>query len=510
MKLNKKVRKFAYASTVVVGVLTPYLIFGGIVKAETPQDNPVETSEERTGNGIPEDLQETYLAQIPDALPAAARSSIFNPRLSAPTTNDAYYFSYNPFYLFGYGMPNCTAYAWGRAYEILGSKPNLSLGNANQWWGYNAGKYASGKTPRVGSVVCWGSPAGGGYGHVAVVEEVNGDTLTISESSWGGFFFRTRKINKNNMGVGFQGYLYLGDFSATPPPVNLPPKNSEQPISSGINYETHVSKVGWMNNVADGVLSGSTGYGLAVEALRISSGTASINSAIRYRAHVQSIGWEDWKKSGQVAGTTGQSKRVEAIQIRLNNGVSDYYDIEYRAHVQNIGWQGWVKNDQVAGTTGESKRIEAIQIKLVPKKSFQGSSNPSNTDFSYRSHVQDFGWLGYVENNSISGTVGISKRLEAFELLYKGRKENIQIEGHVQGIGWQTNLGTAGITGQGKRLEAVKINLKNDLSEKYTVKYRVHVQGIGWQEWRSEGEMAGTTGQARRIEAIQFQFIHSE
>ena len=61
MKLNKKVRKFAYASTVVVGALTPYLISGGIVKAETPQDNPVETSEERTGNGIPEDLQETYL-----------------------------------------------------------------------------------------------------------------------------------------------------------------------------------------------------------------------------------------------------------------------------------------------------------------------------------------------------------------------------------------------------------------------------------------------------------------
>ena len=146
------------------------------------------------------------------------------------------------------------------------------------------------------------------------------------------------------------------------------------------------------------------------------------------------------EENNAVAGTTGQSKRVEAIQIRLNNGVSDYYDIEYRAHVQNIGWQGWVKNDQVAGTTGESKRIEAIQIKLVPKKSFQGSSNPSNTDFSYRSHVQDFGWLGYVENNSISGTVGISKRLEAFELLYKGRKENIQIEGHVQGIGWQTNL----------------------------------------------------------------------
>lgn len=506
MKVDKILRKVAFASAIVVGGVTPILLPIGEASADEVQNSSDELTLERTGIGISQELQETYLAQVPDVLSDQIRSLGFKPRLTAPTSNNAYYFSGNIFHISGYGMPNCTAYAWGRAYEILGVKPNLSTGNASQWWGYNSGRYASGRTPRVGSVVCWGSPAGGGYGHVAVVEEVNGDTLTISESSYRGAFFKTRKMNKNNMGAGFQGYIYLGDFS-TPPPVKLPPKNPAQAISSGINYETHVSKVGWMNNVADGALSGSTGYGLAVEALRFSSGNPAINQAIQYRAHVQSIGWQDWKNSGQIAGTTGQAKRVEAVQIKLNNGVSDYYDVEYRVHVQNIGWQGWVKNGQVAGTTGQSKRIEAIQVKLVQKKIAQGNPTPSSTDFSYRSHVQDFGWLGYVTNHTISGTVGIAKRLEAFELLYAGKKDDIQIDGHIQQIGWQTNFGTAGTIGQSKRLEAIRINFKNELHKKYMIKYRVLVESIGWQDWRNEGEIAGTTGQSKRIEAIQLQFI---
>lgn len=56
----------------------------------------------------------------------------FVPRTSAPTSDNSYYYGLNPFYKSGYGMPNCTAYAYGRAYEILGSKPNLSTGNAGK------------------------------------------------------------------------------------------------------------------------------------------------------------------------------------------------------------------------------------------------------------------------------------------------------------------------------------------------------------------------------------------
>lgn len=46
-------------------------------------------------------------------------------------------------------MPNCTAYAYGRAYEILKTEPKLSWGNAEDWYGYNKSKgyYKYGQTP---------------------------------------------------------------------------------------------------------------------------------------------------------------------------------------------------------------------------------------------------------------------------------------------------------------------------------------------------------------------------
>ena len=135
----------------------------------------------------------------------------FVPRLTEPSTSSKYYTTDNPFYQAGYGMPNCTCYAWGRAYELLGKKPNLCEGNADDWYDYNInGKYYSyGQTPKLGAIACWSGQ------HVAVVEEINGDTLTLSHSSWGGPYFYTGKINKNNMENiidGFQGYIYIGNW----------------------------------------------------------------------------------------------------------------------------------------------------------------------------------------------------------------------------------------------------------------------------------------------------------
>ena len=61
-------------------------------------------------------------------------SQQFTPRLTAPSTSSRYYYSTdNPFYP-AYGMPNCTAYAFGRIYELNGSRPNLCTGNAEMWY----------------------------------------------------------------------------------------------------------------------------------------------------------------------------------------------------------------------------------------------------------------------------------------------------------------------------------------------------------------------------------------
>lgn len=141
--------------------------------------------------------------------------AVYSPRLTAPTSDNEYYYDLNPFYQAGYGMPNCTCYAYGRAYELLGKKPNLCTGNAYNWFDYNksGGYYPYGSTPKLGAIACWSGDAG----HVGVVEAVNGNTVVLSESSWGGSYWYTEEVNVNNMEnitSNFQGYIYIGEWTA--------------------------------------------------------------------------------------------------------------------------------------------------------------------------------------------------------------------------------------------------------------------------------------------------------
>ena len=145
----------------------------------------------------------------------------FTPRLVEPSYDNKYYFDddYNVFEKYGYGMPNCTAYAYGRAYEILGKEPKLSWNGAGQWYDYNRsnGYYSYGSTPKVGAIACWCYPGGG---HVAVVEQIDSDgSMTLSNSAYGRydlFFYLTHaKTTDSNPGGSswwtFQGYIYLVD-----------------------------------------------------------------------------------------------------------------------------------------------------------------------------------------------------------------------------------------------------------------------------------------------------------
>lgn len=113
-------------------------------------------------------------------------------------------------------LHNCVGYAWGRAYELMGSEPKLSRGNAEDWYGYSDG-YTRSKTPKVGAIICWkkGSTGNGsdGYGHVAVVEEVYSDgSILISQSGYSAKKFWTEKLDndyKQWSDYDFQGFIYL-------------------------------------------------------------------------------------------------------------------------------------------------------------------------------------------------------------------------------------------------------------------------------------------------------------
>lgn len=131
---------------------------------------------------------------------------------------------------------------------------------------------------------------------------------------------------------------------------------------------------------------------------------------------------------------------------------------------------------------------------------------------NYSAHIQDHGWERDFskKNGDISGTEGEAKRLEAIKINVKNLSENAKIkyQVHIQDIGWQgwkENGQIAGTEGMSKRIEAIRIKLENE--DRYSVKYRVHVQDAGWQNWKQDGAMAGTEGMSRRLEAIQIVII---
>ncbi|MFO7807539.1 MAG: LysM peptidoglycan-binding domain-containing protein [Candidatus Moraniibacteriota bacterium] len=97
---------------------------------------------------------------------------------------------------FPYGQ--CTWYVAQHKYVPWG-------GNAGTWL-YNAKAYgvATGKTPKVGSIIVTSESW---YGHVGVVEAVNGNSVTISEMNYKGFGITNKRTLNANNGV-IKGYIY--------------------------------------------------------------------------------------------------------------------------------------------------------------------------------------------------------------------------------------------------------------------------------------------------------------
>lgn len=180
----------------------------------------------------------------------------FTARLTAPAAADKYWIhtskgGLNECILISGSsvLPNCVGYAWGRFYEIIGSKPTLSKSNAEMWYGYTSDGYKRSSTPALGAIACWSKGVVGngadGAGHVAVVEriEANGDIVT-SNSAYGGKRFYTQ-THKKSEGYNFGAYKFQGFIL---PPVtetssggnNMATSIPGVDISycqSGLNYE---------------------------------------------------------------------------------------------------------------------------------------------------------------------------------------------------------------------------------------------------------------------------------
>ena len=166
----------------------------------------------------------------------------FFPRLTDVGINgNRLWYADNPFYQAGYGLPNCTCYAWGRCWEIGGGtsehRPTLSTGNAEDWFNYNDG-YERGYAPALGSVLCLADGPFSGDGHVAVVEEIHPDmSITVSESAYGGYYFQTERLYAPSYlpvsGYRFMGFIYY-------------PYGGGQPVGGGKKI-WYFKKILWKN-----------------------------------------------------------------------------------------------------------------------------------------------------------------------------------------------------------------------------------------------------------------------
>ncbi len=323
-----------------------------------------------------------------------------------------------------------------------------------------------------------------------------------------------------------------------PTPENPTPQNPiVKPVT--VSYSTHIQSYGWNKSAAkNGAVAGTTGKAKRLEAIKISV-EGNEDLGIQYTTHCQGYGWLNWSSNGEISGTTGEEKRLEAIKIQLTGADRDKYDVYYRVHAQGYGWMNWAKNGEAAGTAGLAKRLEAIQVVVVKKgesvpdkfegvtasekKAYMASAaataatveGSDRAHVQYRSHLQTYGWQNWKNDGDISGTTGKAKRLESLKLELKNKDYTggICYNAHVQTIGWQADPNKSatwkkdgefcGTTGNAKRLEAIQIELYGEMAEHYDIYYRVHSQTYGWMKWAKNGEMAGTTGQHKRIEGIQ-------
>ena len=323
-----------------------------------------------------------------------------------------------------------------------------------------------------------------------------------------------------------------------PTPENPTPQNPiVKPVT--VSYSTHIQSYGWNKSAAkNGAVAGTTGKAKRLEAIKISV-EGNEDLGIQYTTHCQGYGWLNWSSNGEISGTTGEAKRLEAIKIQLTGADRDKYDVYYRVHAQGYGWMNWAKNGEAAGTAGLAKRLEAIQVVVVKKgesvpdkfegvtasekKAYMASAaataatveGSDRAHVQYRSHLQTYGWQNWKNDGDISGTTGKTKRLESLKLELKNKDYTggICYNAHVQTIGWQADPNKSatwkkdgefcGTTGNAKRLEAIQIELYGEMAEHYDIYYRVHSQTYGWMKWAKNGEMSGTTGQHKRIEGIQ-------
>ena len=203
----------------------------------------------------------------------------------------------------------------------------------------------------------------------------------------------------------------------------------------------------------------------------------------------------------------------EAVEEKKDENVEESLDKEKKEVTEEPVEQSGLETIEKPAEVTSNETTELPKTESTSETEEKPDEEPKKEpSICYTTHIQDIGWQNQVKDGEMAGTEGQAKRLEAIKITLKDLSGvKIKYQTHIQDIGWQDWKydGTlAGTEGQSKRLEAIKIELEE--SDKYSIMYRVHIQDIGWQDWRYDGEKAGTEGQSKRLEAIQIKIVEKQ
>ncbi|MDD2414684.1 MAG: InlB B-repeat-containing protein, partial [Eubacteriaceae bacterium] len=252
---------------------------------------------------------------------------------------------------------------------------------------------------------------------------------------------------------------------------------------------------------------------------------------------------------GEPAGTAGYAYRLEAVEIQIvskgnlppetnpSNNTSLAFIQKESANIRTVHFDSQgadaiadqrlsigtpisqpedpVKDGyRFTGWFTDSSCITAWHFKDPVTQNmtlYAGWIEENTPDAGVSTHVENIGWMDFVQNGAIAGTSGRALRMEGLIFKSEGPVDlGISCSAHVQDYGWQHAVQegmNAGTTGESKRLEAIKLTLSDFAAQNYDIYYRVHAQNIGWMAWTKNGKPAGTAGFAYRLEALQVRIV---
>ena len=218
---------------------------------------------------------------------------------------------------YAYSGEGCAWFASARVRELTGLGSTIYDGNSWYNWVYAQFGFTRGTEPKAGSLACYTN-------HIAVVEKVDGDTLTISEGGRSdvpanaghcGIFEVSREEVESSRAGDFLGYVYFGSScKVTAASISV---NGNSAVAAGSS--TQMSAVVAPEETSDKSVTWSTSNPsvTSIDENGILTGVSQGTAVIQATA----------KDGSQVFG----SKTIQVLFYDVADPSSNYYDAVYWA-----------------------------------------------------------------------------------------------------------------------------------------------------------------------------------